>query len=142
MSSLIDNGEWARITSRTVDDHIRLCHLQSLYMSLEEKMNGSPLDDIAMAYREPLTDDLQNEFCHCMQSNRKFITAVVLPVLRDFMISQLGTDRWDTNASLKEYLGYTGALKDDEIDVFEDIFPDIITLRYAFSLFQYLSSLQ
>ena len=31
--------EWEKISTKTIDDHVRLCHLQSLFMQLEESMN-------------------------------------------------------------------------------------------------------
>lgn len=104
-------------------------------------MSGSPLDDVAHCYREALPNDIKEEFRHRAQLCKEFFGAALLPVLRDFMTDQLTTDRWSVDASLKEYLGYTGAFKEDEQEVFDEHFPDIVTLRHAHSLFQYLQSL-
>ena len=38
--------EWDRVSTRTLTDNVRLRHLQSLFMSLEESLRGNPVDQV------------------------------------------------------------------------------------------------
>jgi hypothetical protein len=51
---LLNPGAWDQCSSPTVRQHVQLRHLQSLYMALEERMHGSPLDNVLLRFRQPL----------------------------------------------------------------------------------------
>jgi hypothetical protein len=136
----MESEEWQQISTPTINDHVELSHLQSLYMGLEEKLHGSPLDHILSVYREPL-DESQRSTLVVLNDSEASHLKVLHPILRDFMTDQLVSSQWSPSASLKEYLSYLNCWSDEEIDWFTNHFPDIFALRHAFSLFQWLSDL-
>jgi hypothetical protein len=55
---MVDPAVWGEIQSPTLSQSVRLCHLQYLFTYLEERMDGSPLDNVAFKYRNPLPEPL------------------------------------------------------------------------------------
>lgn len=52
---LVDPQRWAEVACASVSQHVRLKHLQSLYLGLEERSRGDPLEDVALKYRGATT---------------------------------------------------------------------------------------
>lgn len=83
---LIDSAAWEDVSTVSVRTQARLCHLQSLFLALEEKAHGSALDGVLLMYREPLPPELRGALKVAIAS---FDLAVLVPVVRDFMTDQL-----------------------------------------------------
>ena len=111
-------------------------HLQSLIQKLEEKTTGNPLDDVASIYRTPLTEDLVRSIndLTCDVSTHVYLNGIV-NVLRDFMIDQLTSDRWDVNESLCEYLTYTTNLDEEVERWMVERFPAGLCLAHAYAVY-------
>jgi hypothetical protein len=56
---MVEASVWGEIQSPTLVQAVRLCHLQQLFIFLEERMTGSPLDAVGLNYRDPLPQELQ-----------------------------------------------------------------------------------
>lgn len=85
---LLDVVSWETTSTPSIRQHVRLHHLQTLYLALEERMHGSPLEKVLLRYREPLEPALLSR----LQTAKKQIDReVLIPVLRDFMVDQLST---------------------------------------------------
>ena len=54
------------------------------------------------------------------------------------MTDQLTEDKWDGDASLKDYLLYTNGMEEDEEEWFEVHFPDKFELKHAYHTFQWM----
>jgi hypothetical protein len=53
---------WEETTTPTVRQTVRLCHLVSLYVTLEERIEGQgAAEKVAFKYRLPLTESLESE---------------------------------------------------------------------------------
>jgi hypothetical protein len=133
--------EWSSCSTITIDEQIQLCQLQALYIYLEEKSNGSLFDDVSSVYRVPLSESHIEKFQICVAQQREFFLVIILGVLRDFIIEYLTEVRYDTNESLKIFLENKFD-NDEEYNLFNEFFPDIVNVGHAFSLFQFLSSLK
>jgi hypothetical protein len=137
-SLLVDPQVWAEMTTHTITQQVMLCHIQSLFMSLEEKMFGNPLDGVAQSYRENLSDQLLNDL---RKSAKHLNLTELIPVMRDFMIQQLCETKWPTDANLKEYLTYVATdVLIEEQDWYEH-FPEALQLQHTYQTFTFLSSL-
>ena len=109
-SLLVDPARWEEAAPPSLRQHVSLCHLQALYLAVEERMHGSPLDNVlhkygvrsricfpwnpclavCRRYRVPLSAAM----VAALQSARPPIpTAVLAPILRDFAVNQLITVR-------------------------------------------------
>ena len=137
-----DPKEWEEISTDSINTHAQLCHLQSLYIKLQETMDGSPLQEIVEVYKEALSPPQIGELeilVKRLGEKERVHLGSIITVLRDFMMDQLTEAKWENEHSLKEYLGYTGAMSDEEDEWFENYFPDIFQLRHSFELYQWLS---
>ena len=115
---LLDPMHWEEASTPHLRHHVSLCHLQvsedgcppfigfacylftfhvcalitarvqSVYLTLEEMMFGSPLDNVALKYKEELSDNLASQLA---KHRSKIDAAVLVPVLHDFLIDQLTT---------------------------------------------------
>jgi len=135
-------GEWEEISTPSIRQTVCLRHLQSLYLMLEEKLYGNPLDDIL------------DQFCDALPSAEedalklaapKLIMTVLLSVFRSFLLKQLTCSEYDIapSCNLKEYLTFaSGQTKTDfGEEEWWAHFPDSIQLRYAKSAYNLLKEL-
>jgi len=135
---LVDRALWDNTTTQTINQSVRLCHLQSLYMELEEKMFGSPLEKVEEQYRQPLPDVLKKEI---RDVHKLLDRSCLIPLLRQFLIEQLSEAKWDPVSSLKEYLSYMGSSVDlDEEEWYVAHFPAPIQLQHTYDLYYRQSS--
>jgi len=131
---LVDAAAWEELRTPTIASQVQLCHLQALFMALEERMHGSPFDAaVGEEFRLPLPAEAVNVLTAGMAF---YDTDLLLPVLRDFMLENLR--HCSPDLELKEYLEYQ---HDDLIDLewFQNYFPDSILLRHCFATFEWLS---
>ena len=139
----IDAGEWDEVATMSVNEHVRLCHLQSLFLRLEEMMTGSPLDDVRDDYRVEIEEEMKLEARRMIENHQDFYFKIIFPCLRDFMTERMTTKQesvMEPSLPLKEYLEYH--ISDEDFDAYEELFVDIFALKHAFSLFQFLNDLQ
>ena len=133
---MINNDIWSKITTQAISQQVQLCHLQSFYMELEEKMNGSPLDNVEKAYREFMDEKTKRDV---RNSIKHLDLTILLPVLRQFLVEQLTETKWEIDASLKEYLTFVSSGMDlDELIWYENYFPESLQLQHAYQLYYYL----
>ncbi|CAJ1427321.1 unnamed protein product [Effrenium voratum] len=110
----------------------KLCHLQDLYMELVRSNDaGDALAGVALAYQEPLEDELLAE----LQKSAEEL-AEWLPVLHDLLAEQLVVDRFPPGSSLKEFLGFAAGEDPPEC------FPEQLELRHALAVHRALERAQ
>ena len=97
---LLSPEAWEQAATPSVEQHVRLCHLQSLVVALEEGGADSLLDNVHPKYREPLPAGLEERLASDVRLRR----SVLLPVLHEFISSQLVESSWPADANLKQYL--------------------------------------
>ena len=68
-----------------------------------------------------------------LRSDVRLRRSVLLPVLYEFMTSQLVDGSWPVDANLKQYLTFTDPDL-EETELYADAFPDELTLCHAFAL--------
>ena len=134
----IDPKQWNETSTQSINQNVMLSHLQSLFITLEEQTKQSPVDDVVMKYRVPLDDESKKDWSKVA---KKLDLNHLLPILRDFLTSQLITDNWSADASLKEYLTYVESGEDlVDHDWFNTYFPET-SLQYSYHIYLHLSSL-
>lgn len=52
---------WEEISCPTLCQSVRLCHLQQLFMYLEERMDGGPLANVLAKYRARLSPEMDED---------------------------------------------------------------------------------
>ncbi|CAJ1336113.1 unnamed protein product [Effrenium voratum] len=110
----------------------KLCHLQDLYMELVRSNDaGDALAGVALAYQEPLEDELLAE----LQKSAEEL-AEWLPVLHDLLAEQLVVDRFPPGSSLKEFLGFAAGEDPPEC------FSEQLELRHALAVHRALERAQ
>lgn len=91
---LLDTSKWEDIKCPTIAQHVHLCHLQSLFLSLEDKREasksggGDPLGQVALKYREPLTESMLQSIRGAI-ALKEIDVGVFVPLLREFATEQL-----------------------------------------------------
>jgi hypothetical protein len=105
--------------------------LQALFMDLEERVRGSPAENVVLKYREQLEPELQRAL---LAKSSSIDLNVFIPLLREFMTEQLCTDTWPADASLKEYLTYASEVDLEALDWFVNL-PDGLELRHAYATY-------
>jgi hypothetical protein len=137
---MINQNIWKEITTPTITQQVQLCHLQSLYLCLEEKMKGNPLDDVISEYRQNLDETNEIELKQVLNHLELDLLVVVL---REFLISELTEKKWSTSSNLKEYLVYAGQRigVNLEVDWYDDYFPESLELRHCYQVYQLLHAL-
>jgi hypothetical protein len=116
--------------------HVKLCHLQALYLALEERSGDDPLGAVALAYRDQLPPHVEAAL---RQGAAAIDTFLFLPILREFCSEQLAAASWPQEANLKVYMGYSSEVDLDALDWFAAV-PDELELRHAYWTYRLLAS--
>ena len=134
----VDPAGWAEASTRTINEVVRLAHLRSLLMAVEERTHGSKLDTVLLKYREPLEPGLADSLRAAAAAG--LVVAELLPVVRDFMVEQLTADSCPAEASLKQYLEYAALTPLDEQEWYVEHFPEGLQIRHTWAVFAHLSA--
>ena len=128
---LLSADEWEAVSTPTLAQQVCLCHLQSLFVALDEGApGGSVLDAVSARYREALPPELEAAL-----GADALRVGELLPVLHDLMSSQLVEARWPADASLKQYLAFSSDADLEEAEWFVQGFPEALELRHALSTY-------
>lgn len=102
--------------------------VQSLFVALEE---GTPdaLEAVHPKYRQPLPVGLEAR----LRADVRLRRPVLLPILHEFLTSQLVDGSWPADANLKQYLTFADSDL-AEADWYEAAFPEELTLCHAVAL--------
>ena len=125
---LVPDEVWRQASSHSVEQHVCLCHVQSLFVALEE---GQPdaLERVHPKYREPLPAGLAK----MLRADVRLRRSVLLPVLHEFLTTQLVEGSWPADASLKQYLTFTDPDLEDA-EWYAGAFPEQLSLCHAVAL--------
>jgi len=136
-SLLLSAADWQRAATPTVEQHVELCHLQALLIALEA---GSASETLMVSpkYCEPLPADVES----VLKSDATLIVEDLLPVVHDFLKSQLLEGSWPPEASLKDFLTYSTEADVEQWPWFRDAFPSTLELRHAYALYELLRDRQ
>ena len=135
----MDPEQWEKITTATIQRHLHLAHLQSLYLALEDKMRGNRLERVAKKFCEPLETSTIGEL---KRGGRNMKLAILVPELHDFLAHRLAENsNWGAGENLKMYLEMASASIDLEEDWYVENFPDDLELCHSMETYRVLSSL-
>jgi len=131
---LTDSG-WAEASTPTVEQQVRLCHVQALLVALEEGASGSSaLDCVALAYREPLSESLHAQ----LASDTRLVVSDLLPALHDLLTQQLCEANWNPVSQLKQYLAFASDVDLEEQAWYAEAFPEELTLAHSLAAYDVL----
>ena len=138
----VEKEEFERVSCLTVSDNILVCHLQSLFLFLEENANGSFLDKILPQYRETLSPEQRDDV---VRSQAVLDMNTLLPAMREVMISAPGlmSDPGPgTHLKLRDFLDWVESGEDYMSDIasYNDNFPHSLTVGTCLAAFQIYSS--
>ena len=129
---LLSAEAWRDAATPTIEQQVRLCHLQALFMALEHGAPHSVDDELHERYKEPLPPGAD-----ALLDDPRLRRAELLPALHDLIVSQLADGAWQPGLSLKEYLGYADVDIADA-DWYEAAFPEALELRHTLAVFKRL----
>jgi len=97
---LMPAEDWRGQTTESIDRQVCVGNLLSLFLALEQRMQGSPLDNVPERYRGKLPPDVVAQVIKAMH----LIDATFLHTLcRDLLVNQLVEGSFPADAPLKEY---------------------------------------
>jgi hypothetical protein len=133
---LIPAAQWCLATCPAVDREARLCHVQLLFLLLEQNLAGgtSPLARVALRYRAELSAELRE---HLRTALPLLDCSHVAAVLRDLMLEQLCEARWPGDAGLHEFLEFADPDL-GELSWFVEHFPGELRLGHSFNVYTLL----
>mmetsp|Transcript_5312 Transcript_5312/g.5426 ORF Transcript_5312/g.5426 Transcript_5312/m.5426 type:complete len:591 (-) Transcript_5312:37-1809(-) len=133
---LMNPNKWEEIRCPSLAQHVRLHHLQCLYLDLERRNGYDPLFQVALAYRDPIPDNLLSQL---RQNLIKIDLSIFTPILREFCTEQLVSATWPSENNLKEFIGYSTEVDLESFDWFELISSEL-ELRHAYELYKLVSN--
>jgi hypothetical protein len=111
---------------------VHLHHLQCLYLDLEQRNGQDPLAQVALAYRDAISEELHEQLRHILL---KIDFSIFTPILREFCTEQLSVGTWPGDGSLKEFIGYSTEIDLDALEWFH-LLPDELELRHAYEVYK------
>lgn len=99
---------------------------------MEQRNGQDPLQNVALAYREPLSDHLHQQLRHIIF---QIDFSIFTPILREFCTEQLTTGTWPSDGGLKEFLGYSTEIDLDLLEWFH-LIPEELQLRHAYEFYK------
>lgn len=123
---------FSQVRCPTLAQHVHLHHLQCLYLDLEQRNGQDPLAQVALAYRDPISDELHIQL---RQIILKIDFSIFAPILREFCTEQLSTGTWPKDGCLKEFIGYSTEMDLDSLEWFH-LLPDELELRHAYEMYK------
>jgi len=134
---LVEPSRWSELSTPAISQQIKIKHIQSLFMGLEERSMSDPLDAVALKYRDSLEEPLQEALDFIFLTLPPTDSSILLTAIRNFATEQLCSGNWSANAILKEYLLYS-APELEECSWFVESFPDVLELRHSYALYHKL----
>ncbi len=130
-----------RLSSRSVSSHIRLKHLSALKDLLEELTDNDPFRRISSRYKQQLSSE---EVRQVRDMAADIDLAVLMPVFKEFVVSQLGEEHLAADTTLAAVLGYletpSGSLL-NELTWFNNGFRSELKLKHAVAIYRELANI-
>ena len=136
----IKESLWSSLSTATIDEHIRLCHLQALFVILKGDdpfLNQESMEELLSIdprYKVALLPSQIETITESVRLHLDFYSSTLLPALRDFLVMLRSAD----------HLRITDLIKDDLVAsfFFDDrdalsAFPDdpSLTIDRSYSLY-------
>lgn len=96
---LLSEADWSEMTTESIDRQVKLCNLASLFLALEQRMLGSPLDNVSSRYRAKLPAEVE---ARMKQTLHLLDTDFLHTLVRDLLVNQLVEGAFPPDADLKE----------------------------------------
>jgi hypothetical protein len=131
--------KWDQLASPTLSESVCLCHLQNLFLMLEEELTGSFLDKIRPRYKQPLTTAQREDL---LVAQLKFDVPTIVIGLRSLLRKTcLGDTGPDPDTVLRDYLDYAEVddTSFDEMEDYDENFPRSCLFKNALAVYQLLT---
>jgi hypothetical protein len=99
---------------------------------LEQRNGQDPLAQVALAYRDALSDEINEKLS---QTFAKIDFSILAPILREFCTEQLATGTWPGDGNLKEFLGYSTEVELERYEWYH-LIPEELELRHAYEMYK------
>ncbi|EGD81489.1 hypothetical protein PTSG_02206 [Salpingoeca rosetta] len=133
---LVNADTWASASCDSINRHVQLRHVQSLFVLLEQQLSATTLDFVHSSYREPLPADVVAVLKRDMHA---FDFDFLQTLLRDLLVNRLTEANFPSDGPLKDYLEYLTEVDISEAAWFQFL-PDTLALAHAHSLYEFVSS--
>eukprot|EP00455_Lapot_gusevi_P008910 TRINITY_DN1393_c0_g1_i11.p1 TRINITY_DN1393_c0_g1~~TRINITY_DN1393_c0_g1_i11.p1 ORF type:complete len:543 (+),score=276.56 TRINITY_DN1393_c0_g1_i11:197-1630(+) len=96
------------IGSQVVSQQVRLKHIESLYNALRDHITVDPFANVRPKYREPIDEKTAENLVNVVKSNQLDLN-ILLPILKNFITSNLSEDLLSSQQPIKHVIGYLEA---------------------------------
>jgi hypothetical protein len=128
-SQLCTAQEWDDVSTPTINEYIKVAHLQSLLRLLK----GDHLKDLPSKYCTPLDESQRQLLTESIRNYTNYYVQTVYPNLTQFA-EYLVQYEYDPSLFIKPNVAL---LFDD--DRFDSVFPEFITFQHFFSFYSLIS---
>jgi hypothetical protein len=135
---MLTEEAWREASTPTLEQHVCLCHLQAIFMGLEEGSDGG-VEGVHSRYREALPAEVAAVLMGGGMARLQ--VGELLGALHDLLVFQLTEGTWPADASLYQYLTFS-AIELEEAEWFVQHFPRELELRHALALYKLLQGRQ
>jgi len=136
-----DNSKESEFDSKTISQQVQLKHIDSLWKLLRDCTVTDVFANVRPKYRQ-LLGEKQKSVLTMLCQQKKLDLDVLLPLMKEFVTSQLREDQTAASRSIKETIGFCEAGDQNLSDLvwFKTFFPDDLLMSHAMDAYQTLES--
>jgi len=126
-----DNSKESEFDSKTISQQVQLKHIDSLWKLLRDCTVTDVFANVRPKYRQLLSDKPKAALLSLCQQ-KKLDLDILLPLMKDFITSQLREDQTAATRSVKETIGFCEVNDQNLSDLtwFKTFFPDDIQMSH------------
>jgi len=136
---LMDDG--TEFDSKTIAQQCQLKHIDALWKLLRDATVTDVFASVRPKYRAPLSER-QKQAVQALAQQKKLDLDVLLPVMKEFVTSQLREDQTAASRSVKETIGFCEVKDQNLSDLpwFQSFFPDDLLMSNMLDVYHTLES--
>ena len=136
-------NDWDSISTDSVNEHIRLCHLRSLFTHLEEASGRDAFENVPYMFKEELSQEMKEEVLSVLEGNERVFFDLVAEHLYNLLTAGnlLPEEPAQQEAWQQLPLSFLVAERchtDEDAEAVEEIVPASLLGSHMVSLYQFL----
>jgi len=124
-----DNSKESEFDSKTISQQVQLKHIDSLWKLLRDCTVTDAFANVRPKYRQALHEKSKTVLLSLVQQ-KKLDLDILLPIMKDFITSQLREDQTAATRTIKETIGFCEANDQNlsELAWFKQFFPEYLLM--------------
>jgi hypothetical protein len=141
---LVEPAAWSAVCTPVIEQHVRLCHLDTMLTFLHNKMNGDPADATLQVFRSDLdaaaSAGLKAAFTSMNSDMQMWVLGNLRKLLVDHCCSQ-DSHMYGQQESLSLMFALDLVFEEDPPDELYTILPDSVLVSHAYQVYRILEEL-